>query len=82
VTLSSDHGRTWTPLRPLEDPKGPESAYSTPLVTPSGRVYVFYNYNGDNFRGRSRSDSLGWFVYRYSDDHGLTWSDLSVFRCG
>jgi len=47
VTLSSDRGHTWSPLRPLEDPEGPESAYSTPLVTPSGRVYVFYNYNGE-----------------------------------
>lgn len=86
VTLSADRGQSWTPLRPLEDPTGPESAYSTPLVIPSGRVYVFYNYNGDNFRGKSRNDSLGWFVYRYSDDQGLTWSDrhripLRMTRC-
>jgi hypothetical protein len=77
VTLSADRGRTWTPLRPLEDPTGPGSSYSTPLVTPSGRAYVFYNYNGDNFRGPGgrRNDTLGWYVYRYSDDNGVTWSD-------
>jgi len=74
VTISPDHGRSWSPLRPLEDGKGPESAYSTPFVTPSGRAFVFYNYNGDNFRAPRRSDELGWFVYRYSDDHGVTWS--------
>ncbi|MBI4892962.1 MAG: exo-alpha-sialidase [Acidobacteria bacterium] len=75
VTTSPDRGRTWTPLRHLEDPKVVESAYSTPFVTPSGRVFVFYDYNGDNFRAPRRSDELGWFVYRYSDDHGVTWSE-------
>lgn len=75
VTLSADRGETWSELLPLEDPTGPESCYSLPFVTPSGRVYVFYNYNGNNFRGSQRSDELGWFVFRYSDDHGQTWSD-------
>ena len=75
VTLSADHGLTWSELLPLEDPTGPESCYSLPYVTPYGRIYVFYNYNGDNFRGSRRSDELGWFVFRYSDDDGATWSD-------
>jgi len=72
VTRSADRGRTWDQLVPLEDSRGPESCYSLPYVTPSGRAYVFYNYNGDNFRSSQRSDELGWFVYRYSDDHGET----------
>ena len=75
VTTSADCGRTWSELVPLEDPAGPESCYSLPFVTPYGRAYVFYNYNGDNFRGSQRSDELGWFVFRYSDDDGRTWSD-------
>lgn len=75
VTKSSDRGVTWSPLKPLEDPSGPESSYSTPLVTPSGRVFVFYNFNGDNYRAPRRCDELGWFVFRYSDDHGETWSE-------
>jgi hypothetical protein len=50
-----------------------------PLVTPSGRVYVFYDYNGDRIdtlygvKG-IRADMLGWYVYKYSDDNGRTWS--------
>ncbi|MBN2450380.1 MAG: exo-alpha-sialidase, partial [Lentisphaeria bacterium] len=86
VTRSADRGRTWTPLLPLEDPDGPESCYSVPLVTPSGRVYVFYNYNGDNVRAPKRSDELGWFVFRYSDDGGASWSErfrlpMRMTRC-
>jgi hypothetical protein len=51
-----------------------------PLLTPSGRVYVFYDYNGDRVdtlgeRTGIRADMLGWYVYKYSDDHGRTWSE-------
>ena len=57
------------------------------LKTPSGRVYAFYNHNTDNVREvprdpvpgkpktmEKRVDSLGHFVFRFSDDHGVTWS--------
>jgi hypothetical protein len=42
-------------------------------------VYVFYDYNGDRVdtlgdRKGIRADMLGWYVYKFSDDHGLTWS--------
>ncbi|MBN2295313.1 MAG: exo-alpha-sialidase [Pirellulales bacterium] len=73
-TISADRGKTWSKLVPLEPGENRENVYSLPLVTPGGRVYVFYNFNGDNFRAPARSDSLGWFVYRYSDDNGRTWS--------
>lgn len=73
-TISKDQGHTWSPLVELESVDGPESAYSLPIVTPEGRVYVIYNYNGDNFRAPRRSDELGWFVFRYSDDNGHSWS--------
>ena len=50
-----------------------------PLITPSGRVYVFYDYNGDNIRTlpngkKIRTDMLGWYCYKYSDDNGQSWS--------
>ena len=63
---------------------------------PSGRIYIFYNHNTDNVRevkchnGKDsfeRVDSLGHFVYKYSDDHGRTWSakrydiPLRLFKC-
>ena len=53
---------------------------------PGGRVYVFYNHNTDNVREViadkpaypdgccRRVDSLGHFVFKYSDDGGRTWS--------
>ena len=84
---STDCGRTWSEPVPLEPSDGPEASYAVTLKTPSGRVYAFYNHNTDNlrevraddppFKGGycRRVDSLGSFVFRYSDDHGRTWSD-------
>ena len=74
-TISSDQGRTWSKLVELEPVDGPPSVYSLPVVAKTGRVYVFYDYNGDNFRCPGRSDCVGWFVYKYSDDNGRTWSN-------
>lgn len=78
-TISADKGRTWSPLVDIEIADGPEASWAMPLVTPSGRVYVFYDYNGDRVstvgnRKNTRADMLGWYVYKYSDDHGRTWS--------
>ena len=79
ATISADKGRTWSALIDIEPADGPEASWVMPLITPSGRVYAFYNYNGDNVRtlpsGQSaRADMLGWYCYRCSDDHGRTWS--------
>ncbi len=74
ATVSADQGRTWSELVDIEPADGPDAVYIMPLVTPGGRVYGFYNYNGDNFRCPGRSDCVGWFVFKYSDDHGRTWS--------
>ncbi len=73
-TISADQGRTWSKLVELEPTDGPPSVYSLPVVARSGRVYAFYDYNGDNFKCPGRSDCVGWFVYKYSDDNGRTWS--------
>ena len=79
ATLSTDQGRSWSALVDIE-PSGPcEASWVVPLAVPSGRIYAFYTYNGDRvseLRGkRIRADTLGWYVYRYSDDSGKTWSD-------
>ncbi len=74
ATISSDQGRTWSPLIDIEPADGPEASWAMPLVVPSGRVYVFYCYNGDRVTGR-RADMIGWYCFRYSDDHGRTWSE-------
>jgi hypothetical protein len=82
ATRSTDFGRTWSPLIAIEPSGPPESSYVTLLKTPAGRLYAFYNYNKDNLRAVKRTDgvmekrvdTLGYFVLKYSDDHGKTWS--------
>lgn len=84
---SEDNGRTWSAPVPLEPDDGVEASYAVMLKTPSGRLYAFYNHNTDNIRKVPgdkaaypdgwcrRVDSLGYFVFKYSDDHGKTWSE-------
>lgn len=78
-TASADHGRTWTPLQDIEPADGPEASWAVPLVTPAGRVYVFYDYNGERIAAlgsrKIRADMLGWYVYKFSDDGGASWSE-------
>jgi hypothetical protein len=82
ATRSTDQGRTWSALIAIEPHGPPESSWVMPLLVASGRVYAFYVYNGDNLRevkastayARKRVDTLGHYVFRYSDDGGVTWS--------
>lgn len=92
---SEDRGETWSEPTRLEAPEEPENSYAVALATPGGRIYAFYNYNHRNLREVrredggvfSRVDSLGQYVFRYSDDGGRTWSDrrypvpVREFRC-
>lgn len=83
---SLDQGKTWIDAVDVEPSQGPEASYAVLLKTPHGRIYVFYNHNTDNIRQIiadkpwypdglcPRVDSLGHFVFRYSDDHGRSWS--------
>jgi hypothetical protein len=81
-TISKDRGKSWSKLVDIEPAVGPEASWAVPLLAPGGRVYVFYDYNGDkidNLKSKKiRADMLGWFVYRYSDDVGQTWSKDGV----
>ena len=82
TTRSTDQGRTWSAPVDVEPPGVREASYAVLQKALSGRVYVFYNYNRDNVREvkredggvYSRVDSLGAFVFKFSDDHGRTWS--------
>ncbi|MFN0103903.1 MAG: LamG-like jellyroll fold domain-containing protein [Bryobacteraceae bacterium] len=83
---STDRGKTWEKSVDIEPADGPEASYAVMLKANSGRVYVFYNHNTDNIRQviadkptykdgfNRRVDSLGHFVFKYTDDHGRTWS--------
>lgn len=87
VTLrSTDRGRTWSDPVDVEPADGPEASYAVMLKGPNGRVYVFYNHNTDDLRRvkadpsayksgyTTRVDTQGYFVFKYSDDQGRTWS--------
>jgi hypothetical protein len=83
AVISRDKGKTWSTPVDIEPSTGPEASWVMPYVTPSGRVYAFYNYNADNLRSvpncdspsvASRVDTLGVYAFKYSDDHGRTWS--------
>ena len=79
---SSDKGRTWEKPVDIEPADGPEASYVVLLKTPYGRVYAFYNHNTDRVPevkredggSYKRVDSLGHYVFKYTDDDGRTWS--------
>lgn len=83
---SLDMGKTWSEPVAIEPPGGVEASYAVLLKAPDGRVYCFYNHNTDDIREViaddppykggwcQRVDSLGYFVFKYSDDHGQSWS--------
>lgn len=82
-TISKDKGKTWGPLIDIEPASGPEASWVTPLIVPSGRIYVFYTYNADNMREVlnyagipiKRVDTMGKMMMKFSDDGGYTWSE-------
>jgi len=80
ATRSRDAGKTWTQPVSIEPEPGPPASWAMPFVTTFGRVYVFYDYNGDridhfpNSTKKIRDDMLGWYCYKFSDDGGRTWS--------
>lgn len=79
---STDRGQSWSAPVDVEPAAGREASYAVLLKTPYGRIYCFYNHNTDRVkevrredRGvYTRVDSLGHYVFKYSDDHGRTWS--------
>lgn len=79
---STDQGKSWSKPLALEPPGSPEASYAVLFKTPFGRIYAFYNHNTDNVRevktetggALKRVDSLGHYVFRYTDDGGRSWS--------
>ncbi len=79
---STDRGKSWSQPVSVEPPGPPEASYAVLLKAAGGRIYCFYNHNTDNVREVKREDagvyarvdSLGHFVFKYSDDHGRSWS--------
>ena len=83
ATISSDQGKTWSPLIDIEASDAPPSSWGIPYITPYGRIYVFYTFNGDEIDSypdgkplaRNHNTELGWYCFKYSDDNGRTWSE-------
>jgi len=78
ASISKDQGHTWSKPVNIEPATGPAASWVMPYITPYGRIYAFYVFNGDRISTlngkRIRNDMLGWYCYRYSDNHGKTWS--------
>lgn len=79
---STDMGRSWEPPVDVEPFDGPEASYAVLLKVPGGRIYCFYNHNTDRVSEVKREDGgvytrvdcLGHYVFKYSDNHGRSWS--------
>jgi hypothetical protein len=83
---STDLGKTWSAPVAVEPVGGPEASFAVMLKAAGGRIYIFYNHNTDNLRAIkaddppyrgglcTRVDSMGYYVFKYSDDGGRSWS--------
>ena len=80
ILYSDDEGASWTTGIRLEPEGTPTNSYGNIIQSNFGRIFVIYNMNLRNIthfpNGQSfqRDDELGYFVARYSDDGGATWS--------
>ena len=80
VLFSDNQGISWTTDIRLEPLGTPTNSYGNILITNFGRIVVVYNMNLNNVthfpNGTHflRDDELGFMVWKYSDDRGLTWS--------
>jgi hypothetical protein len=70
---SKDQGRTWSQPLYIDGAgvgSGGTAAWQVPVLSPSGRIYLFYNYSPKSGAG----SFCGGFRCRTSDDGGATWS--------
>lgn len=78
--VSEDQGKAWSDPVKIEQPSPESASWAMPYLTDYGRIYVFYDYNGDKIHELGdkkdiREDMLGWYCFKYSDDEGATWSE-------
>lgn len=79
ISHSKDHGKTWIAPQyivgamPSRDKKEKQASWAWPVVSLSGRIYLFYQRETDDIDNyRSCSAVLSCM---YSDDFGDTWSE-------
>lgn len=73
VARSNDGGHTWTAPDVLDGGPDASAAWSVPLVSPSGRIYLLYSDYRNDHRLHGGACRLAW---RVSDDAGATWSEV------
>ena len=77
---SDDNGKTWSNPIHVDPNTTLTNAYAVIAMNEYGRIYAMYNFNGNNVSSLpngqkiTRTDSLGLFAYKYSDDSGTSWS--------
>ena len=84
TTRSTDKGATWTTAIEVEPQAPSEYAYSTLLGAGDSRVFVLWVENSDNITEVpgvgpiTRTDMLGHYWLKWSDNGGASWSDERV----
>ena len=73
---SVDKGLTWSPEQDVEPedhahPSSDSCLHKSPVT---GRIFCIYRYNVNSHVGPGTTAHAGGFFFRYSDDHGQTWS--------
>ena len=83
ASISTDRGASWSGAAPLDPGSSGEIeyAYAAPFQASDGRIWALYVINSDNITALpstgariTRTDMLGHFKMRHSDDGGATWS--------
>ena len=69
-TTSHDCGRSWSDLVPIEAPDGPHAGWAVPFITPSGRIYAFYTFSGDEIHA-GHNEQGEWFFWRHTRPEGI-----------
>jgi len=74
VKRSTDGGQTWGPLKVAAEYGEDAAKNASPVVLPSGRILLVYNFNEDYGPDKSARDGREVHMV-YSDDDGVTWSE-------
>lgn len=81
VQSKSHDGRSWSPPKIIAGPGAPgetdkQASWQFPVITRSGRIYLFYLLEGEQF-DLDRASS-GWMGCRCSDNRGESWTAPSI----
>jgi len=81
VSRSTNRGKNWSGPQTIDlhtDAAPGAASYSSLYQVPeTGRIYIFYIKGDRSFR-RARKDVTGYFAWKYSDDDGISWQDVSA----